>query len=387
MKTQNKKTGPTRWLKTERGYTAIVRTAYGKRHIPTGTHDKRLAIRFARRAKLEEREAVRFERKAIAAFTSVHSRLTFTQALEEWVENLSTKRSPVTVENYEYIVSQWLKRCKLSRELPSAATEADVGAFVNDHTSVKAGTRRVRLSVLASFFTWLQARGYAIGNPARAVGDIDMRRLSFEQKEPKRKIPFTLDEIARILAYCDERIAYEYRQYEEVKRCGVRTGYDHLKRIDSLRFWKAATVIGRHTGLRLSDVSKLEWASVTNSGLVVWTRKRDARVSLPMCEELRAVLEEFKPQPVEPRQYVFPEQHLTASSELSGQFAKLLRGCGISGKSHHCLRSTCALDIRDRLIAAGKSEPEAVEIVAKLLGHQNSSTTVNHYLPPEAHVK
>ncbi len=382
VKSINVKTGDrVRWKRREDGnWSFSFLTAHGRRTVNTKTKDKHLAVEACKRARTNERVMMRTERAVIAAFISPH-KTTFAQALEEWVENLSQKRSPNTVHDYTLVVKRWLTLRKLHDEPPSAGTEADVSAFINDHTEVKAATRRLRLSVLCMFFDWLAAKGYAMGNPARAVGSIDMRRLTHEQKEPKRKVPFTLEEIQKILAYCDDRIAYEHSQYEKVKTEGVKTGYDNLQRIDQLRFWKAAVVIGRQTGLRLSDVSKLEWASVSVSSLVVWTRKRDTRVELPMCEELRTAIYEFCPHPAAAQSpHVFPEQCIKPIDVLSSQFAYILKGAGITGKSFHCLRSTCAIDFKERLIAAGKSEVEAVEIVAKLLGHSNSTTTKDHYL-------
>ena len=59
----------------------------------------------------------------------------------------------------------------------------------------------------------------------------------------------------------------------EVKRMFWRLKY--------LNFWLPAVLIGRYTGLRIGDVVRLEWESLSTPGkFIVWTRKRDKRIAL-----------------------------------------------------------------------------------------------------------
>ena len=73
---------------------------------------------------------------------------------------------------------------------------------------------------------------------------------------------------------------------------------------------KQAIVLGWWTGLRIVDISKLEWASISDTHITVWTEKQDKRVNLPLDNpligggEIRDALSEV---PYEDKKYCFPE--------------------------------------------------------------------------------
>lgn len=335
----------------------------------------------AQRARIVERQAAKFERKVVAAFTAGRQ-ISSDRAVEEWKESCIAKGSPsaITLEHYCIAVRAFLRHARLLNEPPCTITEEHVCAWVNLADGTKAGTRLNRLAALKKFLSYCEAKALSIGNPARVVDTVDLSKLTHEQKEPKRKVPFTDEEVQKILTYLDERIAIEQEETQLQLRDGGSRGYCLTKRIRKLKFWKAAVIIGRFTGLRIADVAQIEKASFGEQWLVVHTGKTDARVELPMNDQLRAVFKEH----VNETLYLFPAQRLTSlgsgRATLCTQFSLILEGCGIDGKSYHCLRSTFSIDAVARLITAGKTREEAVAIVAKLVGHSNTKTTEEHYI-------
>ena len=380
-----KATGRLKWTKTTRGWSCTFDTAFGPKTICTQSHDKRAAVKLAQRAKIIERQAVRFESRVQAAFISGRS-VRFDTALEEWAE--SCKRNHTlqerTIRGHVISISAWLRFCGLEKDLTTAATEFDVSRWINEEGELKASTRLLRLSVLRSFFDWLVAGGYTVKNPARIVTKPDMSKLSFAQKETKHKQPFTDEQIATLLSYIQNEIDRETRDLNRIDEMFRKTGkgYDMAARIERLKFWGAAVMIGRWTGLRLGDVAGLERDSLTKPGvLCVWTDKKDRRVEIPISLELTDTL--WKIRTDHPR-FVFPvQQKINASPQratLCSQFRDLLDGAGIKDRSFHCLRCACAIDLLDRLMAAGKTREEAERIVADTLGHKSVTTTRESYL-------
>ena len=134
-------------------------------------------------------------------------------------------------------------------------------------------------------------------------------------------------------------------------------------------FWARAVPIGRWTGLRLSDIASLEWASLSTT-IAVWTIKKDKRVELPLYpEELEQAVSGI---PKVDEKYCFPEQRRIVwdpkrRHALSMQFKRLCHRCGIFGKSFHFLRHT--------YVTACWAAGEAPEHIAKHVGHSSTSQT------------
>jgi integrase len=112
------------------------------------------------------------------------------------------------------------------------------------------------------------------------------------------------------------------------------------------QYWLGAIIAGWNTGLRLSDVSLLEWSEIKFASESIRlkpqkTSRFEREVEIPMANELRDWLAKQASvtgtdryvQPAMAVQYKFDE-----SKTLSAQFSRLARFAGIIGKGFHTLR-------------------------------------------------
>lgn len=268
-------------------------------------------------------------------------KITVPEAIQEWIVWLrSLGRSENTIYMAEVYMKAFCKHADIPHTFsPAVITHEQISAWVNACSPAKAATRSVMLAMVRSFFRFCSGKGWSIGDPSQLV-EVNNGRLTFAQKEPRKRSLFTEGEIARLVAETRPR-----------------------------SFWRAAILLGRWTGLRLSDIACLEWASLEEPGHIrVWTQKRDRRVSLPLePEELRvAVAEIHNLDDV----YCFPEQrdltmNVMMRSYLSTQFANLCRSCGIAGKSFHSFRHNRltelvnnGMSLSDAALVAGHLSPE-----------------------------
>jgi integrase len=220
-----------------------------------------------------------------------------------------------------------------------------------------------------SFFDWLAAKGYTTGNLAKLV-PVDLAKLTMEQKEPKEKMAFTHQEIVNLLRITDPA----------------------TKSTGSSRWWHYAISVGRYAGLRLGDIAQMEFdnwhVNDTIQKLVVWTEKRDKRVSLKiddMGQTGRAALLlawnnvkhgmlSVSSSPM----YIFPEEAAITldarrRSLHSKQFGKLCKEAGIEGKTFHSLRRTFITDAKKKGIP--------MEHIAAQVGHSSTKTTEAYVSP------
>lgn len=367
------------WIKSEatQVWSIKFKTDDGYKTVSTGQRDKRAAVKMVRELRLHHFHKERFRTKVMGVLSGCN-RTTMEAAIKEWTDSIvrfgTVKEG--TALSYRKQMRQFAKATRMMAEQPVVVTEEHINRYVNSKNGWKATTRSFKLTILKEFFEWCLVKKYALTNPAKAVNGVNMQLLSHEQKEPKKKIPFTLDEVAFLLRHIEQEIAET-----EGDGTAVFDARLYHNKINRLKFWHAAVIISRYTGLRIGDVACLERASVGEKELIVWTRKRDKRVALPLNDELREALGKH----VNGSQYLFPTQRALAASlglkgQLSEQFGQILIRAGIEGRSFHCLRSTAALDMRERLIASGCTEEHAEEIVAAILGHSSVTTTQQHYL-------
>lgn len=167
-----------------------------------------------------------------------------------------------------------------------------------------------------------------------------MNGLTHDQKEPQVRVPFSEEEIDRILT-----------------------------EVCASTWWKFAVIYGRDTGLRLGDIATIEWSCFKEDGLcTVWTDKKDRRVSLPMTGRMQGALL-FLPKS---ERYVFPDRASIANdperrSNLSTEFGRICKQAGIIGKSFHCLRHTYVTE------ALKNNVP--IEHISRAVGHTTEEMT------------
>lgn len=323
-------------------YSAVIQTNHGKRAISTGTADRKEALQIAKEAKVDELERsnkiARLTGTAVAQIVA-GKKVTIADASKEWITWLENYgQSMRSVDNVAILFGAWVRGAKLADKLPSEITERMVDAWVNAHDKVGAGSRRMRLSVVRSFFKFCCAKAYALGNPSQLVR-VKMSQLTHAQKEPKVVQAFTGEELDKLTA--------------------AATG-----------FWRAAIIIGRHTGLRLGDICQLERDCLEVPGkITIWTDKRDRRVSLPVEGELKVTLNSLMR--THPR-FLFPtQQEIIMNSKhramLSVQFSRLCKKTSIEGKSYHSVRHYFVSEMTRRGIP--------IEHIAQSVGHRSVTTT------------
>lgn len=245
--------------------------------------------------------------------------------------------APTTTSQYTMQIGAFLRDLKLGAHPVNGITDAAINDWVNGD-GLTASARGGRLRALRSFVEVLATKGFIPGNPAKGIR-VRMHDLTFAQKEPRVREPFTDDEVSTMLAHLPPK-------------------------------WRFPVIVSLETGLRLVDVARLEWASIRDDNtLVVWTDKSDKRIAFPMTRRLANALLAV---PRTHRQWVFPELQASASdpdkrSTLSTYFGRELKRCGIFGKSFHNLRHTFATRM--------KQHGSTIDEIREKLGHSLEETT------------
>ncbi|MEZ5275385.1 MAG: tyrosine-type recombinase/integrase [Opitutaceae bacterium] len=279
-------------------------------------------------------------RRTIPTLIAGHG-MTLAKAVDEWAEWADTVgQSALTIRRNRIILSSWLADADLEGRAPGEVAEKEINAFINAKGKAGAKTRERQLSAIRSLYAFMAAKGYIHGNPSRLVV-VDLRRLSHDQREPKKVRPYTPEEIQRLL-----------------------TGLDG--------FWRAVAGISYATALRLGDVIQLEWASIKPNTIVVWTEKRDRRVSLPITPELRAALAAV---PLADGPYLFPEereelQDVSKRSKFSVYFKRELNRLGLEGLTFHGLRHT--------RISQWRKDGFSLEDCRIFAGHNSQAATARY---------
>lgn len=320
----------------------------GSNPINLRTKNLTEAKRLAKEAKLEE---IEFAAKANLLTAEAVQRLsaggkvTGERALDRWREmaDKALGLTPATRHSYEGHIKRFLVTTKLVDRPISVASFEHVDSFVNAQDEASASTRNMRKASIDSFFHICAAEGLVVRNPA-TLSKVKLGRLTFEQKEPKVRLPFSDLEL------------------------------DQLSKLES-PFWRAACHLSLEYGLRLSDIAKLEWGSFLKPGkLIVWTDKHDRRIELPLHPDTMRLIRGVDDSPFEwpPPRWVFPEQAETASdpsnrAKLSVYFSRHLKRLGIHGKSFHCLRHTFAT----RRAQLG----DTIDEIRLKMGHVSTATT------------
>lgn len=342
-----------------------VQTADGPRSIPTGCSDKTVLKQLITSTNLKDVELAAqagvLTENLIRKLT-VGGNVTIEQAFGQWKEWIThASNSERTAQNSITMVNAWVQHARAKNLRVNQVAEPQVSNWINARDGTSLGTRRVRLASIRSFFRFCVIKDFVARDPSALVR-VKAHLLSHEQKEKKVRQCFDEPELQALLNLIQERIA-------GLQGIAQKTGAEE-KRLDTLRFWYAATLLGRWSGLRLGDVCSLEWACFNKKGfMVVWTDKKDTRVALPIGDELCQGIVAI---PTNTKKHCFPEQRamicdVHQRSTLSVQFQRLLADAGIQGKSYHCLRHTLATELN--------AEGESIEAIAKALGHGSTRAT------------
>lgn len=338
-----------RLIKNSSGtYSVSLQTEHGRRRMTTGATDKKEAQRIVKEAKVQELEntakSIRLSHSAVSQLLSGR-KVTMAAVIPEytcWMRTVSmSERSIATAIQ---VLTAWTKDEGVMALPPALVTEKQVSDWVNRPGDRKLSTRIHNLSVISSMMAFCSAKGYSSGNPAKLVR-VDLSLLTHEQKEKKVRAVIAEEEFYRLLEGSKELVEPE--------------------------FWRSALMLGYHAGLRISDICLLEWKSIEVPGkLIVWTRKSDARVDVPVHPELAAELAKVNRKGTS--KYVWPQAAskmlgVSTRAYFSKTFARLCDYCAVKGVSFHCLRHTYATEM-SRL---GVPTPH----ISSRLGHAHGSTT------------
>ena len=267
-----------------------------------------------------------------------------------WKEEKSLDFSDETMRGYEQTVLQFLSGEDCRNRSVHAITRSALNHFVNA-PGIALASRRARLAAARSYFGFASAAGYCMGNLAQRV-TVRKRDLLFVHAEPKEVQPITAEEYAKIMASPK-----------------------------AAKFWRWSTAIAYWLGLRISDVACLEWAAVKSDCVIIHTRKRGGRVELSLDEplygggELRRIFDEIREHGERDDTFCFPAQREkaldpTKRAQLSWGYIRVLKRCGIEGKSFHGLRHAFAT----RLESAGRP----IEEIRDAMAHAHEETTAGY---------
>lgn len=342
-----------------------IETPKGVRSISTGTTDPKEAKAILKAANVESVEVLAKAgqlTQALIQKLTLGGSMTVEKSMEEWEEWIrDTANSDRTAECSIAYARMWSRDSHCLRKKLCEVRQAHVDKWVNqEEGGPKLASRRVRLAAVRSFFQFCSIKEYLNPDPARFVR-VKAKLLTHEQKEPRKKVPFTDEEMRKILDSLTLKI---------VELVGNQNTPAAIHKLETARFWYIATVIGRYTGLRQGDICCLEWASLKEPGkLIVWTDKRDTRVELPLNEELQKAIAMIPPNS---QKFCFPQQCAVAKdaksrSKLSTQYGRVLEAAEVHGHMFHDLRHTLATELH----VNGNS----LEEIAKALGHGSKDST------------
>lgn len=253
----------------------------------------------------------------------------------EWMEDQSTYAPTVRKDN-ETSLRCWMETVGLEAKQVALLEPADVSKFVNMPSDRKLTTRIIILSRIKSFLNYCSHRGYCFMNPASVVR-VDHRSLTHEQKEKRPTVLFTEPEIQTLLSRT--------------------TG-----------FWHAAVALAFYAGLRISDITRLEWACLAQPDKVIfWTLKTNTRCVVPLPLVAQQALEHTRK--IHER-FVFPGEYamyIKCPSAFSHQFTRLCEDLGFGKRNFHALRHSYVTRMRKNGVTA--------EEVGSRVGHRNTRTT------------
>jgi integrase/recombinase XerC len=304
-------------------------TLYGRRYRKSlGTRDWARAIR--RMAEIEDPKAPRLKPLAEA----VTAYLSHIQSLEP-----STQRKHKNVLRH---LSDFSKAKGLH-------DVADITLDMLD--SYRAGRRIARntaqkeLETLRQFFGFCFDRKWTDENPAKKI-------KSAKNIKPSEVVPYTPDEVTRIIAACD---AIGRGPYERLRA-------------------RAMVLLLNNTALRISDVATFERSRVHGGRLLVRTTKNGDMVYLPLWAETQKALDRVPPPRAgkSQRYYFWNEasSRRTVVSIAERTLRAVFKESKVENAHAHRFRHTLAT----RLLGMGAS----VQEVADILGN-SPAIVLKHY--------
>ena len=204
-----------------------------------------------------------------------------------------------------------------------------------------------KLEYLRAFFRFAHDNTWIPDNPARKVKS--------PKVDSRPTMPFTHEEVSRILAAC-----------EEYPDAFGRVGQQNVKRL------RALVLLLRYSGLRIQDAVTLSRDRVVNGKLLLYTAKTGTPVYCPLPDCVVNALEAL---PAKNRYFFWSgaSTKKSATSSCQRSLQKLFALAGVARGHAHRFRDTFAVE----LLLSGVP----LERVSALLGHQSVRVTERHYAP------
>ncbi len=366
-------------------FTAYVGSKRKQLKKSTATADRKLARRIADELeeaargarKSEDIEAflsgvtdLRAQRAARTAFDDVLRKTTGAGLgsktargfITEWLERNQDEFSDSTREKYQKAADQFFASLGGKADVHMATLrQDDVAQFRNAEAKrVSKCTANLGLKIVRGFFKAAEEEGVIHNNVARLV------RTVRDDKSERMRRAFTLPELKRVLAKCDDE-------------------------------WRSLVRFGFYTGARLGDIAALTWQAVDlESGCINYvSRKTGRNVSLPIAGPLAKHIDTL-PAGDDPKAPLHPSAFAIHAAQgrvgtLSNQFAEILADAGLrpardhsakedgpgrggkrvaSDVSFHALRHTAVSLLKN----AGVGEAVARDIV----GHNSAAVSRNY---------
>jgi integrase/recombinase XerC len=291
----------------------------GKRYRQSlKTRDWQRAIR--KLAALEDPKAARVKPIAEAITAYGNHILSLTSRTQDRyknaVDHFAAYCREVGLEDMSEITIEHLDRYRANRKLAPTTLNKD-------------------LSILRQFFGFCFDRRWIDENPGKKI------KLARNIK-PTEKVPYTQAEVAKMLAACDI------------------IGNSSYERLRS----RAAILLLRYTGLRISDVATLERKRVQNGKILLYTQKTGGTVFLPIPDELQRALDALPcPRGAEILPLHFFWNGTSGTHALISGMARTLttvfKRAGVHGAHAHRFRHTLATEI----LARGGTAQDAADIL------------------------
>jgi site-specific recombinase XerD len=260
---------------------------------------------------------------------------TLVEAIEAFHAQKSDK-APETKRKYKRVLTTLLSYCgnRALQHVEEITLEALDGYVLERRRATATWLKEIE--ILRQFFSFCQKRSWIQANPA---AEIERPRLP--EREPI--VPYTPDEVGRIIRACDEV---------------GRSPYERLRA-------RAMVLLMRFTGIRISDVVTLSREHIQGNYLVKRAVKNQTKLRIELQPIVLQALETL-PHPVAaPKDSRFYFAGGTASQRTLVKGAERLLGAvfkrsGVEGAFPHRFRHTFASE----LLAKG----ESIDVVAAILG-------------------
>lgn len=205
-----------------------------------------------------------------------------------------------------------------------------------------------KLERLRTFFCFAQSSKWIEDNPAKG--------LKNPKVSARPTMPFTYDEMIRILHACDK-----------FHEASGPSGKMNARRL------RALVLLLRYSGMRIGDTVSLSVERLNGNKLLLYTQKTGVPVYCPLPDFVVEALEAITPSSERYFFWTGKSKLQTATGDWQAKLKKLFEKAELPDGHAHRFRDTFAVE----LLLAGVP----LERVSVLLGHTSIRITERHYAP------